>query len=242
VACPHARREDLIRGLCTRLPVNPAFSQPDDPATLARVRAATLFEPPDYFRRLTKRELFPDDPDAPLEVDLGCGDGGFLVTLAAHHPDRRFLGIERLLGRATKAARRAARRSLTNLKVLRIESSYSVSYLLPEAGISRIHLLFPDPWPKKKHLKNRLVRPAFCAAAHRVVEPGGEWLFKTDDADYFAEAVETIRSGGYFEQIPWADGGFPYPPTDFEQQWLGAGKTIHRARFRRRDRGAGGEG
>ena len=207
----------------------------DDPATLARVRAAKLFEPPDYFGRLTKRELFPDAPDAPLEVDLGCGDGGFLVNLAAHHPDRRFLGIERLLGRATKAARRAARMNLSNLKVLRIESNYAVSYLLPKAGIFRIHLLFPDPWPKKKHFKNRLVQPAFCAAAHRVLEPGGEWLLKSDDAEFFEEAVETIGCSGFFDQIPWAEGEFFFPPTDFEQQWLGEGKTIHRARFRRRD-------
>lgn len=179
--------------------------------------------------------MFPGAPDAPLEVDLGCGDGGFLVELAHCHPERRFLGIERLIGRARKVARKAARRGLDNVKALRIESSYALGYLLPEAGISRIHLLFPDPWPKQKHFKNRLVKPALCAAVHRVLEPGGEWLLKTDHAEYFEDAVATIRASGWFEEIDWPDDAFAYPPTDFERQWLGQGKAIHRARFRRRD-------
>ncbi len=197
----------------------------------AKLVTAPLFEPQDWFRRMTSAELFPDAPDAPVEVDLGCGDGTFLVELAAAHPERRFLGIERLLGRAQKVLRKAARRDLKNVAVFRVESAYAVTHLLPEAGIARLHLLCPDPWPKKRQQKNRLIQPAFVAAVHRILKPGGEWLFKTDHEGYFEDACETVASTGLFEPVPWPDDAFFYPQTDFERQWLAEGRSIHRQRW-----------
>jgi tRNA (guanine-N7-)-methyltransferase len=213
------------------------MSTPDE---LQRVRAARLYEPPSYFRPLHKHEIFPPSPtrpDAPLEVDVGCGDGGFLLDLAAAHPDRDFLGLEKLLGRARKVARQAARRGLTNVKAMQIDSPYAVRHLLPPSGVSRLHLLFPDPWPKAKHAKNRLVQPEFCRHVHQLLVPGGEWLFKTDHPDYFNEAVNTIRATGLFSPLPWPPHAFPYPLTDFERQWLAEGKPIHQARFAAVNRG-----
>ena len=204
------------------------------PEELVRVRAARLYDPPDYFRPLHKTEIFsasPERPDAPLEIDVGCGDGGFLLDLAAAHPERNFLGLEKLLGRARKVVRQAARRGLTNVKALQIDSPYAVRHLLPPGGISRLHLLFPDPWPKAKHAKNRLVQPTFCQDVHRLLRPGGEWLFKTDHPEYFAEAVATIQASGLFTATHWPADCFPYPLTDFERQWLAEGKTIQSARF-----------
>ena len=204
------------------------------PEELVRVRAARLYNPPDYFRSLHKTEIFsasPERPDAPLEIDVGCGDGGFLLDLAAAHPERDFLGLEKLLGRARKVVRQAARRGLTNVKALQIDSPYAVRHLLPPGGISRLHLLFPDPWPKAKHAKNRLVQPAFCQDVHRLLRPGGEWLFKTDHPEYFAEAVATIQASGLFTATHWPADCFPYPLTDFERQWLAEGKTIQSALF-----------
>lgn len=201
---------------------------------LLRVRAARLYEPPAYFRALQKNEIFvatPDRPDAPLEVDAGCGDGGFLIDLAACHPERDFLGLEKLLGRARKVARRATRRGLANVKACQIDTRYAVRFLLPASGVARLHLLFPDPWPKAKHAKNRLVQPDFCLGVRRALVPGGEWLFKTDCPEYFADAVAVIRDSGGFREIEWPVDAFPYPFTDFERQWIAAGKAIHRARF-----------
>lgn len=201
---------------------------------LQRVRAARLYEPPTYFRTLHKEEIFPatpDRPDAALEVDVGCGDGGFLLDLATAHPERNFLGLEKLLGRARKVTRQAARRGLTNVKALQIDSPYAIRYLLPAGGVSRIHLLFPDPWPKAKHAKNRLVQPAFCQDVHRLLTPSGEWLFKTDHPDYFNEAAAVIRASHLFEEGPWPVHSCPYPLTDFERHWLAEGKSIQQARF-----------
>ena len=188
------------------------------------------FSPPDYFRKLCKAEIFPDVA-RPLEVDFGCGDGTFLTELAAHHPERDFLGVERLLGRVRKGCRKIARTGLTNAKVLRLETSYTLEWLLPDACASRVHLLFPDPWPKKKHHKRRLVNAGFCAALVRVLQPGGEFLFKTDHPEYFEQSMEALRECADLEEIDWEAGEFFYPQTDFEALWRGQGKPIHTARF-----------
>ena len=127
---------------------------------------------------------------APLEVDLGCGDGSFLVEMARHFPERRFLGVERLLGRVRKVCRKLQRAGLENARVLRLESRYTVEWLLPGDSVSRLHLLCPDPWPKARHHRRRLLQPEFLAAVARVLEPGGEFLFKTDNEEYFEWALE----------------------------------------------------
>ena len=116
--------------------------------------------PPNYFRKLNHGEIFTDEM-SPLEIDLGCGDGSFLLALASQYPEKSFLGVERLLGRVRKVVKKAENASLINLKVLRLELSYSVEWLLPDDCASRVHLLFPDPWPKKRHFKRRLINVNF---------------------------------------------------------------------------------
>ncbi len=81
------------------------------------------FVPLDYFTRLSEEDLFENG--APLEVDLGSGDGSYTLDLAEHYPERNFLAVERLLGRVLKTCRGAEARGLTNLKVLRLESAYT---------------------------------------------------------------------------------------------------------------------
>ena len=100
---------------------------------------------------------------------------------------------------------------------------------MPTGGIDRVHLLFPDPWPKKKHHNRRLVTPTFCAGLKRILKPGGEFLFKSDHAEYFEESVETLRASGLFTECPW-EAEF-YPQTDFEALWVKEGRAIQSVRF-----------
>lgn len=193
-----------------------------------------IFTPVDYFRELTREEIFPD-PSRPLEIDLGCGEGSFLVEMARLHPDRDFLGVERLQGRVTKTARRIEAAGLSNARVMRLDSSYTVGWLLPTAGVARLHLLCPDPWPKLRHRKHRLVNdPEFLAGLERIIAPRGEFLLKTDHEDYFGNAIENLAERTALERAPWLNDGQPYALTDFERQWLAQGLTVHRARWRRR--------
>ncbi len=192
----------------------------------------STFVPPDYFRELRKDEIF-EDAAKPLEIDIGCGDGSFLQQLAACHPERNFLGLERLLGRVDKTARRIERTGLVNARVLRLESSYSVGWLLPTRGVSRAHLLCPDPWPKKAHRKHRIInQPEFIDGLERILEPGGEFLLKSDDADFFENSLEVMAERPAFTRIDWREDEFSYPQTAFEKQWIAIGRIINRTRWR----------
>ncbi len=193
-----------------------------------------LFTPPDYFRELTPAEVFPD-PTRPLEIDLGCGDGTFIAGMAAQHPERDFLGVERMLGRVDKTMRKIERMQLPNARVMRLESAYTVGWLLPSAGVSRLHLLCPDPWPKKGHAPRRLVNQSeFLDGLHRILAPDGEFLLKTDDQPYFEDALASFESRTHqFKRLDWPDDAFFYPTTDFEQDWLNMGRSILRARWQK---------
>ena len=113
------------------------------------------FIPENYFVPLDLAVLFPHQPGAPLEVDLGSGDGTFLIALANSAPERNFLGVERLLGRVRRTCRYMARTGAVNARIIRVESHYLVRYLLPRASVSVMHVMFPDPWPKRKHQPKR---------------------------------------------------------------------------------------
>ena len=199
--------------------------------TQARTPEIHEFMPADYFRRVEKSEIFPKDQ--PLEVDLGCGDGSFLLGMAEHHPERNFLGVERLLGRVRKVCKRAKRGNLENLKVLRLESRYTVEWLLGPGSVSRLHLLCPDPWPKVRHHRRRLIQQEFLEAVHAVLEPGGEFLFKTDHDEYFEWAEEKVADFGRFESLDWPEDAFFYPKTDFQIQWEAEGKRLQGLRLRK---------
>lgn len=197
------------------------------------------FLPEDCFRRAGLGEIFPERPGAPVELDLGCGDGGFLLAMARRHPDRNFLGVERLLGRVRKVCRRAWRDGIPNVRLLRLETAYTVEWLLPPRSFTRIHLLFPDPWPKKKHEERRLVTPGFARAAADLLAPGGEFLFKSDHPPYFAEAAAVLRAEPAFAEIDWREDAFPYFETDFERRWKAQGKWIQALRLRLAEDGPG---
>ena len=154
--------------------------------------------------------------------------------MARRFPDRNFLAVERLLGRVRKICKRASEIGLKNLRVLRLEARYTVEWLLPHASVSRLHLLFPDPWPKAKHHRRRLVQLDFLHALRKVLVPGGEFLFKTDHEDYFEWAREELALFDHFESLPWDEQNDElsfYPETAFEEQWRAEGRAVHQLRM-----------
>ncbi len=190
---------------------------------------SAAFIPRDYFHRHGPEEIF--GTAGPFEVDMGCGDGGFLLQMAAHYPGRRFLGIERLLGRVRGVCTRADYEKLSNVKVLRLESSYFLEWFMMPGCISRLHYLFPDPWPKARHFKNRLIQDSLVPVIHRALAADGEFLFKTDHEEYFDWVLDHFRRSSLFEEKAWNDDDFYYPKTDFQLQWEEQGKSIHRVLF-----------
>jgi tRNA (guanine-N7-)-methyltransferase len=167
----------------------------------------------------------------PLEVELGCGDASFLAEYARRHPERNFIGVERLLGRIRKLDRKGQRAGLTNLRGVQIESSYFLHCLLPPHLASALHIYFPDPWPKKRHHKNRLINESFPQLAQAALAPGGRVYLRTDDEDYFAQMIGVFGAGKEFERIET-------PPelvellTDFEREFRARGIQTLRAAYR----------
>ena len=143
-----------------------------------------------------------------------------------------------MLGRVRKICRNARREELENVRVLRLEARYTTEWLLPEASLSRLHLLFPDPWPKARHHRRRLVQQEFLAALEKVLAPGGEFLFKTDHPEYFEWVTEELHQFGRLAVEDWPEEGFFYPETDFERQWRAEGREVFRIRARRGAEGA----
>lgn len=183
--------------------------------------------PENYFAPLDLARIFPDPP-GPLHVDLGCGEGTFLLEMARSHPGERFLGIERLLGRVKKCCRAALRQNLPNLRLLRIESGYAIRYLLPPETVSVFHFYCPDPWPKRRHWPKRLFTPDFLDAASTALLPGGELRIKTDNRDYFRWMQKIWVDHPAFAERPWNPPP-DYPATDFESAFLARGFPIYRA-------------
>ncbi len=177
---------------------------------------------------LNMAALFPRRQ--PLEVELGCGDASFLVEYARRHPERNFIGVERLLGRIRKLDRKGRRAGLANLRGVRIESSYLLQWLLPPRSAAALHIYFPDPWPKKKHHRHRLVGASFPALARAALAPGGAVYLRTDDADYFQQMTEVFGASGEFQEVetPAELAGLP---TDFEREFNSKGIQTSRAAY-----------
>jgi len=180
--------------------------------------------------RIDLGSLFP--VEQPLEVELGSGDGSFLTAYAAAHPERNFIGIERLLGRVRKTERKARRAGLVNLRCVRIESAYFLEYLLPPHRVSTIHIYFPDPWPKRKHRRHRLVNEQFPRIASQALTANGKVFLRTDDLDYFSQILEVFRGSPLFREVetpPMLAGVL----TDFERDFHASGIPTQRAAFGR---------
>jgi tRNA (guanine-N7-)-methyltransferase len=188
--------------------------------------------PADLCQPLLPSEIFRNE--RPIEIDLGSGSGKFLVEAGLRYPERNFLGIERLLGRVRKTRRKACQLTLTNVRVLRVEIDYAVKYLLPPGSISRFHLSFPDPWPKRRHHSRRLVDEEFFGALAAALDSTGELWVKTDHDEYF-RWIEKIAAAvsSTFDAVPWE---YEYPDTDFDETFAAENTPIYRLRLRKINR------
>jgi tRNA (guanine-N7-)-methyltransferase len=179
--------------------------------------------------RIDLAKLFPGDQ--PLEVELGSGDSSFLVEYARRQAGHNFIGVERLLGRIRKLDRKGRRAGLTNLRGVRIESSYFLEYLLPPHVAIALHIYFPDPWPKRKHRRHRLINERFPALARQALAPGGTVYLRTDDANYFEQMTGVFAADPAFHPVE-TPGELSALLTDFEKDFQARGIESLRAAYR----------
>lgn len=185
---------------------------------------------PSILERLNLAELFP--VPAPLQVELGCGDAFFLTEYARLNPQVNFIGVERLMGRVRKVERKGQRLGLTNICGVRIESAYFLEFLLPPNAIEALHIYFPDPWPKKKHHRFRLINERFPTLAWQALRPGGIVYLRTDDGDYFQQMTEVFGADKRFRMVE-TPAELAGVVTDFERDFNAQGIATRRAAYQR---------
>jgi len=168
---------------------------------------------------------------APLHVDLGCGDGSFLSEMARQFPKRNFLGIERLTKRVEKVRRRAE--EIQNVRVMRADTLFAVRYLLPEFSVETFYLLFPDPWPKRRHQFRRIFTRDFLDAIAIALEKHGVLRVATDQLDYFHKIERLSRAHLQFQVVPRSPDDAVLPVTKFERKFREQGAPIYRLTLRK---------
>lgn len=153
---------------------------------------------------------------APFVWEIGSGHGHFLVAYATAHPSQVCMGIDIASDRVERAQRKRDRAKLANLHFLQAEARLFLDTLDENARFSRVFVLFPDPWPKARHNKHRIIQPSVLAAIAAHAAPDCRIYFRTDHAEYFAAAREVFASDPHWEieDTPWP---FEYA-TVFQQR------------------------
>lgn len=173
--------------------------------------------------------------NVPVELDLGCGSGDFAVAIAEKHPERLVFAADIMLNRMRKVVSKCRRAGVSNVRFFRVEARHLLTIILPDACLDRLHIICPDPWPKNRHKGHRLISSDIMAQIFRVLKPGGIFHFATDDAAYREAAEKNILESGLFERAEdsvLAD--VADIRTEFERQWLDAGKIVPHDAWRRK--------
>ena len=168
---------------------------------------------------------------APTDVEIGAGKGKFLNELATSQPQRNILAVERSAKYHKLCCERAARRGLVNIRLLRTTGEDLLFRLLAAGSVDRFFVLFPDPWPKKRHHKRRLFKPETTAAMERALAGGGRLLVKSDHDTYAGVIAEILGSTPGLRAIDPVSAFADLPVTGFEHKYIIEGRAIHTFAF-----------
>jgi tRNA (guanine-N7-)-methyltransferase len=167
---------------------------------------------------------------APLVLEIGSGMGETTARIAQERPDTDFIAVEVHGPGVGSLLKLIGKERLKNVRVIRHDALEVMEKMIPDGSLAGIHLFFPDPWPKKRHHKRRLVQPAFAALAARKLAPGGYLHAATDWQDY-AEHMLVVLSGE--PDLERVASGTARPATKFELRGLKLGHKVHDFHFRR---------
>lgn len=185
-------------------------------------------------RPIDWRALFGNDH--PVEMEIGMGKGTFITDQARARPDTNFFGIEWARWYWRYASDRLRRNNCLNARTVRAEAGFFVRELVPDASLSVLHIYFPDPWPKKRHHKRRLIQEPFLQQVERVLVPGGRLQVVTDHQEYF-EQIEPVVKNSKLTIIdynrPGSAGEGEFVGTNFERKYRREGRPFYAIAARR---------
>ncbi|MGD9966365.1 MAG: tRNA (guanosine(46)-N7)-methyltransferase TrmB [Hyphomonadaceae bacterium] len=200
--------------------VEALFSPPPCGAGLGGGETAVVF--PETAPPVPPTQPSPARGEGFTALEIGFGGGEHLAAQAAAHPEQRFIGVEPFLNGVASCLRHIEDANAPNIR-LHQGDARDVMVRLPNASLDRVYILFPDPWPKARHHKRRLIQPAFLDQLARVLKPGGEVRFATDWANYAAWTLERfIRDARFTWLAECAD--------DWRKPWPGHATTRYEAK------------
>jgi len=174
--------------------------------------------------------------DNPVVCEIGSGKGRFLISSAAANPAMNYLGIERAVKYHRLIRQRVERLGLANVRLLNSDATHFVRTYVPPLSVQHYYVLFPDPWPKKRHRKRRLVTGEFLEQLLPTLSPGGYIHYKTDFQDYFEQMLSLSRSRPELAELQCRtilpDQSDPEDAdTSFERKYLLQGRPIYAADY-----------
>lgn len=179
------------------------------------------------------------DTKYPIDLEIGCGKGTFLVQQAQHEPDINYLGLEYARKYWRYAADRCRRRGLNHVRIVCTEAATFLHQYVREATFRQVHIYYPDPWPKRRHHKRRLIQPAFLRQLHHILEPAsrdepttGRILIATDHLEYFlwmqeqVADVKPLFNSQAFER-PHSASPDERVGTNYERKYKAEGRSVY---------------
>ena len=179
------------------------------------------------FVRLDVAELFGNGHRVVLEI--GSGSGRFLISGATEQPDVNFIGIEKSLHYHRVIRDRVVKRALTNIRLINHDAFLVLRDMLPDASIDEIHIYFPDPWPRKRQQKRRIIRAEVLGEMWRVLVSGGGGIYVTDHSQYYEVAAPLIEQ--FFRSERHVSQAGDPPRTNYEAKFRQEGREIFEVRF-----------
>jgi tRNA (guanine-N7-)-methyltransferase len=172
-------------------------------------------------RPIVWRDLFANDN--PVELEIGIGKGTFLTAAAKAHPELNFFGLEYANWFWRYASDRLRRNNCQNTRTARAEASYFIREFVPDHSLAVVHIYFPDPWPKKRHHKRRLIQPPFLLQIQRILKPHGRLQIITDHEDYF-QHIKQVIAASPLKRIDYTHGDVG---TNFQRKYEREGRAFH---------------
>jgi tRNA (guanine-N7-)-methyltransferase len=171
-------------------------------------------------RPIVWREMFGNDH--PVELEIGMGKGTFLTDTAKARPGTNFFGLEYARWFWRYASDRLRRNGCTNVRTARAEAGYFIREFVGDSSLSVVHIYFPDPWPKKRHQKRRLIQAGFLEQVERILVPGGRLKLVTDHEDYFRQ-MEEVVGASRLKKVEYVAGEVG---TNFERKYIKEGRKF----------------
>ena len=177
------------------------------------------------------------DNDHPLNLEIGFGNGSFLIEMAIQNPDINFIGMDFYHKGIRKTITRIGKLQLKNVRLAYGDARERIPFLFREQDLQAIYINFPDPWPKARHARRRLIQPSVVADLCGRLRPGGHLFAVTDDVPYAEQMHETLAGESGLDNVYASEWLSEVPgrmQTAYESEWRAEGRRMHFFAYRRR--------